>query len=174
MKKDPSIDPFDALSQAYETMYENVVSNLHKVKDKTGPVLHDLIEDAKEKIKDIEEVTEEDAKKLAVWLKRDFDEAANFVSETEYAFKDWIGFESSLIKSTFIGMMLETADKTTLELLRMKENAHEPNQYTTGEITGFGTLICDECGEKLHFHQSSKIPPCPKCHHTSFHRVQID
>ncbi|MCK5669240.1 MAG: hypothetical protein KAI15_09155, partial [Gammaproteobacteria bacterium] len=44
----------------------------------------------------------------------------------------------------------------------------------TGEIAGFGTLVCDECGEKLHFHKSGHIPPCPKCHKTSFHRIQID
>lgn len=174
MKKEPSIDPFDALSDAYETMYEHIASNLHKIKEKSSPVLHDLAEEAKEKIRDIEEVTEEDIDKLGQWLKRDLDEAATFVSETEYAFKDWIGFESSLIKSTFIDMMLDTADKTTLALLRMKKNALKPYTYTTGEVAGFGTLICDECGEKLHFHKASKIPPCPKCHHTSFHRIQID
>lgn len=174
MKKDPSIDPFDVLSQAYETMYENVASNLHKVKDKTGPVLHDLIDEAKDKLHDFDDVTEEDRNNLTSWLKRDFDEAVNFVSETEYAFKDWIGFESSLIKSTFIDRMLDVADKTTLELLRMEDNAHQPSKYHTDEIAGFGTLICDDCGEKLQFHHANKIPPCPQCHHTSFHRIQID
>ena len=174
MKKGPSIDPFDVLSQAYETMYENVASNLHTVKDKTGPVLHDLIEEAKSKIHDLDEVTEEDRQNLTTWLKRDFDEAVNFVSETEYAFKDWIGFETSLITSTFIDRMLDVADRTTLELLRMKDNAHQPAKYHTGEIAGFGTLICDECGEKLHFHRANKIPSCPKCNHTSFHRIKTD
>ena len=174
MKKDPSIDPFDALSQAYETMYEHVASNLHKAKEKTGSLLHTLTHEAKDKVKDIEEITEEDAENLRTWLKRDFDEAINFVSETEYAFKDWLGFETSLIKSTMVDWMLEAADKTTVELLRMKNNAHRPYTYHTGEIAGFGTLICDECGEKLHFHEAGKIPPCPVCHKTEFHRIQID
>ena len=40
----------------------------------------------------------------------------------------------------------------------------------TGEVTGAGTLVCDKCGEKLHFHKAGKIPPCPKCHATQFHR----
>ncbi len=174
MKKDPSIDPFDALSQAYETMYEHVASGLHKAKEKTESLVHDLTDEAKDKVKDIEEITEEDAENLRTWLKRDFDEAINFVSETEYAFKDWLGFETSLIKSTMVDWMLETADKTTVELLRMKNNAHRPYAYHTGEVAGFGTLICDECGEKLHFHEAGKIPPCPVCHKTSFHRIQID
>jgi rubrerythrin len=173
MKKEPTIDPFDALSEAFETMYEHVANNLHKLKDKTAPLVHDLVDEAREKVEQIEEVTEEDAEKLAKWLKRDLDDAATFVSETEYAFKDWIGFEASMVKSTFIDMMLDVADKTTVELLRMKDNSTKPYEYHTGEITGFGTLICDECGEKLHFHKAGKIPPCPKCHQTKFHRIQI-
>jgi hypothetical protein len=174
MSKKPHVDPLDTLGAAYETMYEHVAENLHKAKDKTGPLIHQLVDDAKEKAKEIEEVTEEDAEKLTAWLKRDLDDVISYLSETEYAVKDWLGFETSLIKNAMIHMMLETADKTTVQLLRMKENAHKPYNYHTGEIAGFGTLICDECGEKLHFHKAGKIPPCPRCHKTSFHRIQID
>ncbi len=174
MSKKPHVDPLDTLGAAYETMYEHVAENLHKAKDKTGPLIHQLVDDAKEKAKEIEEVTEEDAEKLTAWLKRDLDDVISYLSETEYAVKDWLGFETSLIKNAMIHMMLETADKTTVQLLRMKENAHKPYDYHTGEIAGFGTLICDECGEKLHFHKAGKIPPCPKCHKTSFHRILID
>ena len=174
MSKTPHVDPLDSLGAIYETMYEQVAENLHKAKDKTGPLIHQLIDEAKDKAKEIEEVTEEDAEKLGAWLKRDLDDVISYLSETEYAVKDWLGFETSLIKNAMIRMMLETADKTTVELLRMKENAHKPYDYRTGEIAGFGTLICDECGEKLHFHKAGKIPPCPKCHKTSFHRIQID
>ena len=144
MSKKPHVDPLDTLGAAYETMYEHVAQNLHKAKDKTGPLIHQLVDDAKEKAKEIEEVTEEDAEKLTAWLKRDLDDVISYLSETEYAVKDWLGFETSLIKNAMIHMMLETADKTTVELLRMKQNAHKPYDYHTGEIAGFGTLICDE------------------------------
>ena len=174
MSRTPHVDPLDTLGAVYETMYEHVAENLHKAKDKTGPLIHQLVDEAKEKAKEIEEVTEEDAEKLGAWLKRDLDDVISYLSETEYAVKDWLGFETSLIKNAMIRMMLEAADKTTVELLRMKENAHKPFEYRTGEIAGFGTLICDQCGEKLHFHKAGKIPPCPKCHKTSFHRIQID
>ena len=174
MNKPPHVDPLDTLGAAYETMYEHVAENLHKAKDKTGPLIHQLVDEAKEKAKEIEQVTEEDAEKLGAWLKRDLDDVISYLSETEHAVKDWLGFETSLIKNAVIRMMLEAADKTTVELLRMKENAHKPYDYHTGEIAGFGTLICDECGEKLHFHKAGRIPPCPKCHKTRFHRIQID
>jgi hypothetical protein len=174
MKKPPLVDPLDSLGAAYETMYEHVADNFHKAKDKTGPLLVKLIHEAKQKAEEIDDLTEEDAEKLTIWLKRDLDDVISYLSETEYALKDWLGFETSLLKNAMIHALLETADKTTVALLRMKENAHEPYDYHTGEVSGFGTLICDECGEKLHFHKAGKIPPCPQCHKTSFHRIQID
>ena len=167
-------DPLGALGEIYETMYEHVAENLHDAKEKSGPLIHELIDEAKEKAKKVEEVTEEDAEKLANYLRRDLDEAITYLSETEYALRDWLGFETSILKNSLIHAMLDTADKTTLALLRMKENTHKPYKYRTGETAGFGTLICDECGEKLHFHKAGHIPPCPKCHKTDFHRIQID
>lgn len=174
MTKRSEFDPFDALSDAYETMYEHVASGLHAATHKTGPLIHDLVDEAEEKISNLENVTEKDAKDLANWLRRDLDDVINYVSETEHAFNDWLGFETSMIKTSFINALLETADPTTLALLRMKDNAHEPYVYHTSEVAGIGTLICDECGEKLHFHKAGRIPPCPKCHKTTFHRIQID
>lgn len=174
MTKPKQVDPLDALGAVYENMYEHVADRLTRAKDGTGPMIHELIDEARDKVVDLGEVAEDDAEKIAGWLRRDLDDAINYVSETEYAVKDWLGFETTLIKNAMIHALLETADKTTLALLRMKENAHEPYDYRTGEIAGFGTLICDECGEKLHFHKAGHIPPCPKCHKTSFHRIQID
>ena len=166
--------PFEDLSAAYKSMYDHVAANIHKVTDKSGPVLHDLVDEAKQKGDKLDDLTEEEIENIGVWLKRDLDDAIHYLSDTEYAFRDWLGFETSLIKNDFTQMMLDTADKTTVELLRMKDNARKPVSYHTGEVAGVGTLICDECGEKIHFHDAGHIPPCPKCHKTMFHRVLID
>lgn len=174
MKKREHVDPLDAMGAAYETMYEHVAANIHKVKDKSGPLLHDLVEEAKDKVIELEDIAEEDAEKISSWLRRDLDDVTHYLAEADHAVKDWLGFETALIKSEIIRLLLETADKTTVQLLRMKENARKPCLYHTGEIAGPGTLICDECGEKLHFHHAGHIPPCPKCHKTDFHRIQID
>ena len=164
----------DRLGATYDSMYEHVAENIHKIKDKSGPLLHELIDEARDKITRVEDVAEEDVEKISGWLKRDLDDAIEYLSETDYAIKDWLGFETALIKNEIIRLLLESADKTTLQWLRMKENVHQPSTYNTGEITGPGTLICDACGENLHFHETSHIPPCPKCHETEFHRIQID
>lgn len=174
MTKHSNDNSTDRLGATYESMYEHVAQNIHKLKDQSGTLLHDLVDEARDKMDKLEEVAEEDIDKASKWLKRDLDDVVEYLSETDYALKDWLGFESALIKNEMIRMLLESADKTTLEWLRMKENAHEPSTYNTGEIVGPGTLICDECGEKLHFHDTSHIPPCPKCNKTAFHRIQIE
>ncbi len=168
MNKKKYDDPLDALGEAYEKLYEHAAADIHKIKD-SGVELKQILDEAKNKAVELDELTEEDATKLLAWLKRDLQEAINYLSETGHEIKDWLGFETTLLESELFYLFLEVADKTTVELQQFKENAKHP-EYHTGEITGPGTLTCDECGEKLHFYKAGKIPPCPKCHATVFHR----
>ena len=170
MTKPTHNDPIDALGAAYEKMYERTAENLHTAEEKSGSLLHKLIDEAKDKAVELKELSEDDAAKLADWLKRDLDDTVNYLSETGLELKDWLGFETTLLESAVLDLMLKAADKTTVELLTMKDYARQPHAYHTGEITGPGTLVCDQCSEKLHFHGAGKIPPCPKCHATTFHR----
>ena len=169
--KDPlHHDPLDALGEAYEKMFERAAKNLHKAEEKSGDLLHKLIDEAKNKAVELEELSREDAEKLSAYLKRDLSDAANYLSETGRELEDWLGFETTLVESGIFDFLLKAADKTTLALLKMKEDAQQASAYRTGEITGAGTLVCDQCGENLHFRRAGKIPPCPKCHKTAFHR----
>lgn len=170
MTKPTHTDPLDALGAVYEKMYERVAENLHEAKEHSGPLLHKLIDEARDKAVRLEEVAEDDAHKISEWLKRDLDDAISHMSETNEKFKDWLGFETTLIESALIYYLLETADKTTVELLKLKHDAERPYIYRTGEVTGPGTLVCDQCGEHIHFHKAGHIPPCPKCHAVSYHR----
>lgn len=170
MRKNNPTDPLDALGAAYETMYERVEEGLKHAKEKTGPVLKTLIHEAKEKAVELDELTEEDAEKLAKWLIRDLEDAIHHVADTGSRLKDWLGFEAKLVERSLVYKLLEAADKATAKLLRMKEEVDRDTAYHTGEITGPGTLVCDECGEELRFHNAGRIPPCPKCHGTYFHR----
>ena len=169
MKNSTQSDPFDVLSKAYETMYENAAENLHKLKDEGLPALQHIIDDARDKAVELDELTEEDAVKLTAWLKRDLQDTFAYLAHSGHEIKDWLGFEVSLLEHEFFHLLLQTADKTTVELQQFKHNVDHPG-YHTGELTGPGTLTCNQCGEKLHFYKSGKIPPCPKCHQTEFHR----
>jgi len=42
---------------------------------------------------------------------------------------------------------------------------------TTGEKPGKGRYVCNNCGEDLYLNNDSDtLPPCAKCHGTSFRR----
>lgn len=170
MKQQSQGDPFDVLSQAYEKLYERVAESWHNVTDKSGPKLIKTIDEARHKAVELDELTEEDAAKLGEWVKRDLDDAITHISEKDSEFADWLGFEVSMIEHTFLQMLLDTADKTTVELMQLKDRAEHPYIYHTGEVTGPGTLVCESCGEVLHFYRAGKIPPCPKCKATKYRR----
>ncbi len=163
-------DPIDALGAAYEKMYERAANDFHQLEEKTESAFHKLVDNAKLKAVELGEVTEQEAEKLAEWLKRDVADTAKYLSETGNEIQGWLGYESTLLESAVLDLMFRTADKTTLELLELKEKAVHPASYHTGEVTGPGTLVCGKCEEKLHFYKAGKIPPCPKCHGTSYHR----
>ncbi len=42
--------------------------------------------------------------------------------------------------------------------------------YHTGEVAHAGAFQCTRCGEVIHLSQTGRLPPCPKCHHTTFRR----
>jgi hypothetical protein len=163
-------DPIDALVAAYEKMFERAAENMHAAEVKTGSVLHKAIDEAKDNAVELEELSKEDATKVSEWLKRDLDDAVSYLSETGHELKDWLGFETTLLESATLDLLLKAADKTTVESLLMKENVRQAFIYNAGEITSAGTLICDQCGEILQFYKAGKIPSCPRCHATTFRR----
>ena len=163
-------DPIDILGNAYESMYEDTVKEFHQAEEKSAPVLHQLIDKAKQKAVELEKISLEDADKVAEALKRDLTDSINYLSETSNELKDWLGFETTFLETELFDYLLGAADPTTVELTKLKLESMPSPTYHTGEITGPGTLVCDECGEKLHFYRAGKIPPCPKCKGTKFHR----
>lgn len=169
--KDPQHNsPMDALGAVYEKMYEHTVNNFHKVENKTEQLVHKLLDEAKDKAIKFEKLSQKEAEDLARYLKRDLNDTATYLSKTGHELKDWLGFETVLLENEFLDLLLKVADETTVKLLQLKDNAQPASNYHSGEITGPGTLVCDQCGEKVYFYKAEKIPPCPKCKTTTFHR----
>jgi hypothetical protein len=169
--KDPlHHDPVDIVGEAYEAMLERVLDGFQKLGDKTGPAVHKLFDNARDKAVELGELSREEAEKLSDYVKRDLTDAAEYLSESGDELQKWLGFETRLIEAEMLQLFMRAADKTTLELYKLKEKAEQASSYHTGEVTGLGTLVCDQCGEHLHFRKPGRIPPCPKCHATAFHR----
>ncbi|WP_456375785.1 zinc ribbon-containing protein [Thiolapillus sp.] len=163
-------DPVELVGQAYERLLESAMDEARQLEDnKSGPALHKLIDKARQKLSDLGELTAEEIDQISEYLKRDLRDAAHYIVETGEDVKTWLGFDLSLLGDRLRDLFVQAADQTTIELKQLQEQA-EAAGYHTGEITGPGTLICDGCGEELHFYKPGRIPPCPKCHGTTFHR----
>lgn len=164
-------NPVDRLVNAYERMLEHVDSMLDKAEKNTLPSIKKSIDTAREKAVELNELTREEAEKVAAYLERDMKDAAHFLSETGEEFREWFKFDVQLIESRMLEMLAKVADRTRLELDRLADRAREGVLYHTGEITGPGTLVCTHCGKELHFHKTGHIPPCPKCRATEYRRI---
>jgi len=168
--KKPTRFPTEGMGEAYEKLLMLAMKDARLLKEKTGPVLHKIIDKSSEKLSELGELTEEEAEKISEYLKRDLKEAASYMAENRGEFKKWLAIEADIIEEYLLEHFKEAADQTTVELNRLK-NVGENAQYHTGELTGPGVLICDGCGEELHFAKAGHIPPCAKCHGSKFHRL---
>lgn len=162
-------DTIDRLVGAYEKMLERVQTGW----DRAGhgvPSLGHALDQAREKAVELEELTREEADKIAEYLERDIKNAAAFLAEGETTLSSWLRFDLELIEERLRDLLVSVADKTRLELETLAEEAQFADLYCTGEISGPGTLVCQQCGQEMHFHAAGHIPPCPTCHATEFRR----
>jgi rubrerythrin len=162
----PPRDHTDSLGEIYELILEKALQKTHQ----SGAVFHRMIDEIRGDILALNKLGEDEVVKLEKYVKRDLIDAAQYMDKTGKELKSWLGFDLALIERKFWERFSAAADKTTTELLQMKLQA-EHAEYHTGELTGLGTLVCDQCGEELHFHKPGHIPPCPKCNDTHFHRL---
>lgn len=166
--------PGGKLTQAYDRMVERVktgLEDLEQAEKEALPSLQRSIEHAAEKAVELGELTQEEAQLIGGYLKRDLQDAGHYLADTGYDLGAWLRFDLELIENRLLELFQSAADKTRLEMLAFEESVERAAHYYTGEITGPGTLQCDFCDKAIHFHATSRIPPCPYCHETRFSRM---
>lgn len=157
-----------AVVQAYEHLLDNLSAKTHQGEE----VLHKIADEIKQDAAALYDMSADEVVLLEQYVKRDIADATSYLHNTGEELKSWLGFDLRLIEETFWEKFLQAADRTTTALVKLKLEADKAG-YHTGEIIGVGTLACDQCGEKLHFHHPGHIPPCPKCHASTFHRYSV-
>ena len=156
--------------RGYEQLLERTREFLSEAGDELKPKLQQALDAAIEKTTELGELTREEAERLADYLKRDLESAGDYLASDEAReLADWLRFDIELVEDRIIDALSLLADPTRVELALLAEQA-QVAEWRTGEITGPGTLVCNACGEELHFHKTGRIPPCPKCKATSFSR----
>ncbi len=153
------------LTRAYEQMLEHIKSFHSKHR------LTDAVKEAEHVLLQVGELTHDEVELIAKYVTRDFADMTQFLHETEEGLTDWLLFDVELIEDRLWESFTSIADQALLDWQTLALRLQRGPIYKTGEVTGIGSLQCDNCGEILHFHQVSHIPPCPKCHKSLFSRI---
>ncbi|MGR9045109.1 MAG: zinc ribbon-containing protein [Gammaproteobacteria bacterium] len=155
--------------------YNNLMGHLYEVMDDGLHSLAEALEKAKEKTSEVGGLTQEELNKVSDFVKRDVEHAAHSINKPESDktesddLSEWLKFDIDLIENFALDAFMSVADKTSVELARLKTIA-QVNTYHSGEVTGPGTFICDQCDKEIAFKTTSIIPKCPGCGADTFVR----
>jgi len=163
------------LARAYWHMMERMKSRLEELEraEKAAfPQLNASIEHAAEKAVEMGELTREEAQLIGGYLKRDLEDAGHYLTTTGRDLRAWLRFDLELLEDRLLDFFQRGVDQSRLELLEFETPPmREQERYHTGEITGSGTLQCEQCGECVAFYAPAAIGPCCACGGTRFLRV---
>lgn len=162
--------PSNRLINTYNQMMAAIREKFEKA-DTSDLTLQKALNAAKEQAVHLGEVTAEEAHEISEYIKRDINDAAEYMMETSAEFSDWLMLDIEIIERNIIDLFLSVADRTRIELEQFQRPPHEANEYRSGEITGPGTLVCTQCGHNVSFPTTGEIKPCPKCKNTIFQRA---
>jgi predicted RNA-binding Zn-ribbon protein involved in translation (DUF1610 family) len=159
--------------RAYDDMMVRVKTAIEEAEENTLPAIKRHIAKARDTAVELEELTREEAERIAFFLERDLMDAGRHMAESGHELGDWLRFDIGLIEDRLLDALLKAADHTRLDMLQFEEDLEEGPSYNTGEVTGPGTLECVSCGTDIRFHATGYIPACPTCGHTVFRRRSV-
>tara|TARA_R110001592_G_scaffold71444_2_gene218441 strand:+ start:7500 stop:7997 length:498 start_codon:yes stop_codon:yes gene_type:complete len=156
------------LVEAYERFSQKTKDILEESQDKTSQAFENAMEMARESLVKAKELTNEESERLKTFLKRDIEQTANDIRSIEsYTVEH---FKPTSVRVGFYNLLSYLSSNSAELFDRMADWADKEVVVHTGEITGPTTLSCESCKAELHFKESGKVPPCPKCHKTEFRR----
>jgi rubrerythrin len=158
---------------AYNDMMMRVRTAIEEAEESTPPALKRFVHNARDLAVDLEELTRDEAEKIAMYLHRDIEDAGKYLAETGQELGDWLRFDIHQVEDRLMETLTKVTDHTREEMLEFEHEIEEGPAWNSGEVTGPGTLVCANCGEIIRFHETGYIPNCPNCDHTVFHRKTV-
>lgn len=168
-----------SLVEAYNQMMSRVKDSIDNAEAHAIPTLQKAINHARKQAIHLGEITAEEAEEVGNYIKRDINDAAEYLMETSHEFSEWLMLDIEIIEQKVLELFLSVADKTRLELEQLSRPGcdieatdSQETEYKTGEITGPGTLVCIACLEKIQFNTTDTIPACSHCNGQIFKRAE--
>ena len=154
--------------------YDELMEHLYEIMDDSLHSVAEAMEIAKEKTSELGGLTQEEISRIADFLMRDIEHAADSTPvETDSdsnSLSEWFKFDIELLENFALDSFTSIADKTRIELAKIENQAKKYHSYKTGDVAGPGTFVCDQCGKHIAFKSTSEIPECPECKAKTFSR----
>ncbi len=168
-----SPDKESTLIHLYHTMRDHIHDALAEGREHL-PSVRELVDEARERVSELDERAREETEEIGEYLQRDLETAGNYLAETGEDLGRWLHMEETLIEDRLRDLFAQIADPTRIALTRLDAEARRAQNYHAGEVIGMGKLECVQCGKTIQFDQTSVIPECPKCHGTTFRRLESE
>ena len=169
MTEDKSRDQ-DHHVRGYERMLDRLRAFMEQAGEQGRTRLRDALETVKERTVELGELTREEADRIAGYLQRDVEQAAQYSAATDDDLAGWLQMDLRLVENWVWDRFASVADRTRLEWVELQHQLQRAAEYHTGEVAGPGALTCDGCGETLQYSKPGRIPPCPRCRGTVYRR----
>ena len=175
------------LTTAYDRMMA-VIRDEFEVANTGDMSLQKALDMAQHRVVHSGAVSAEEAYEISEYIKRDINDAAEYMMETNAEFYDWLLLDIDLIERKVVDLFLSVANDTRIELEQFKdlsivsaqhifkvedfldEYSDQTPIYKSGETAGPGSLICENCGKTKPFLTSNTIRDCKECGHDRFIR----
>ena len=154
------------LVEGYQRMLERIQQQWEELSAKEQQAMFQLqhsLDHVIEQAVELDELTREEAHIVAGYLKRDLQDAGQHLAETGQELGAWLRFDTELLEERLLNWFSIAADHTKLELLKWEDELDRATHYYSNEVTGPGSLQCEQCGHVVEFHAPAAIPVCSQC-----------
>ena len=167
-------DPDNRLVRAYNEMMQGIREAFDIADTETSDIsLTQALQHARDRVIEIGELTVEESEQISSFIKRDINDAAEYLMEASAEFSEWLMLDIEVVERKIVDLFLSVADKTKLELDHLQQTNRAQSVYFSGEVTGPGTLECINCGAHAAYTTTSTIHRCQECNGTEFKRAVV-
>lgn len=153
---------------SFEKLATKVQEHLIASKDKSVDWLQQAVDTSADQLAKAGEFTKEEGERAGQYLKRDLAATRlDFAHARESVNR---GLHPSRVGGGFLDLSSHLFGSMGEMFQSWAARSEVALAFNTGEVSGPGKLTCTDCGTELNLERSSRIPPCPKCHKTSFRK----
>lgn len=126
------------------------------------------VDTAADRLASLQSLSQEEGARAARSIKRDLASTRSNFGRARDVIQ--LSVDPSRVGGGFTDLAAHLFGRAGDQFQEWAARSEEALEFSTGEVTGPGTLTCTECGTELHLKRPSHIPPCPKCHKTDFRK----